>query len=135
MLLRKSEVDIRLAKYTLSTGDAYMNDIGIYHCEQGLEQLLKHILQNYGGMADNNNNNLLKLHDMNVLIGLVEDKAAFSIPDGLKEMASDLTEWRITARYGDEHVGSIATTVNLIRWYDEIRTALEERERCNSSNI
>lgn len=125
MLLRQSEADIRLARYAISTGDAFMCDIAIFHCGQANERLLKFILQKYGGIGENKDDESIRTHDMAVLIDLVERRTAFYVPDRLKELADDLTGWRVEARYGDQHVGSLSVAADLIRCYEEIRIELE----------
>ena len=122
MLLKKAEINIKLAMYASSTGDAFTNDLAIFHCQQALERIMKYILVNYGGMADNDHLN--RLHDITILIKLVEKKTVILIPTAMKELADNLTEWRITSRYGDEHVGSAITSAILIHCYDEIKNEL-----------
>ena len=122
MLLKKAEINIRLARYALSTGDAYMYDLAIFHCQWGLERLLKHILINFGGMSEDPK--LFNTHDMAMLIGRVEAKTNFAVPPKLKEMADDLTEWRVSARYGKDHVGSLSIAIDLMRFYEDLRNEI-----------
>ena len=121
-MLQRSAVNIRLAKYAISTCDAYMCDLAIFHCQWGLERLFIFILENFGGMSDDPR--LSHTHDMAMLIDWVDAKTNFKVPTELKEMADDLTEWRIAARYGEDHVGSLSTAIDLIRFYEDLRNEI-----------
>lgn len=131
MLLNRADADIKLAEFAISpegnpTNDENMIDLAAFHVQQAIEKTLKYILQTEAGMAEGQRG--YKTHDLVSLITMVETKTEFVVPDDLKIIASDVSNWEASSRYG----GSYSGTLNEIRYaiglYKELKEKIENKK-------
>ncbi len=131
MLLRKAEVDIKLAEYAISsegnpTNDENMIDMAAFHVQQAIEKTLKHILRTEAGISETDKG--YKTHDLVSLILMIEEKTDFVVPDGLKEIASDVTGWEASSRYGGSYTGILNEIRQAIDLYKELKEEIGKPE-------
>ncbi len=110
--------DLYVAKLLTSpkgnpSNDEGVLDIAAYHVQQGIEKELKHIMHDICGVPDDTR--VFRTHVIDDLIDQVETQTSFVVPDDVKEIALNLTNWEAQSRYPN----SIASTL------DEITTAIE----------
>ena len=107
MLLERADADIQAAKLLLSpvgnpTNDERMTDLAAYHTQQAIEKILKYVL--HDGMEMDNTAKEFKTHNLFFLIDWIERKSSFTVPDSLKEIADEITDWEANSRYGESSV-------------------------------
>ena len=112
----RAEWDIIVAKLLLlpennPTNDEALTDYAAYHTQQAIEKELKHILHDIIGADDTTKE--FKTHNIADLISQIEERG-YGIPDTIKEIAHDLSEWEAGARY----------SINAIAQKNEIKDAI-----------
>lgn len=104
------KADIKTAKQNLSpvinrTNDELMYNIAAYHAQQAVEKCLKIMLSQYYGMDESDRK--FKIHNIAGLIDMLEIEASnenpipIEIPEDIKIMSADITEWEAASRYND----------------------------------
>lgn len=125
MLLERANADIQAAKLLLSpvgnpTNDERMTDLAAYHAQQAIEKLLKYVL--HDGMGMDNTAREFKTHNLFFLIDWIERKSSFTVPDSLKEMADEITDWEANSRYGESSIAEKDRIQSAIDIYSQLRT-------------
>ena len=97
----KAVRDIKVATYYTSAvgnpdNDEGMYDIAAYHAQQGIEKEIKYILHDIFGADETEKR--FRVHSIPSLISYVEEYGVV-IPDEVKSIAYDVTEWEASSRY------------------------------------
>ena len=124
MLLSKANADIQTAKLLLSpvgnpTNDEQMTDLAAYHTQQGIEKVLKYVL--HEGMGIDDTQRAYKTHNLFFLIDWIERESGFVVPDSLKEMADEITDWEAGSRYGESSIAEKNTIQTAIDIYEKLK--------------
>ncbi len=125
MLLSRANADIQTAKLLLSpignpANDEQMTDLAAYHAQQGIEKILKYVLHEGLGIDDTRRE--YKTHSLFFLIDWIERESGFIVPERLKEMADEITEWEAGSRYGESSVAEKNMIQAAIDIYEDLRT-------------
>ena len=62
-----------------------------------------------------------KTHNLFFLIDWIERESGFIVPDSLKEMADEITDWEAGSRYGESSVAEKNTIQAAIDIYEELK--------------
>ena len=90
------------------TNDESLYGIAAYHAQQATEKCLKVILVNYHGYDQTQRR--YRTHDIAGLLALIEEQETpqkpipIGIPESIKIMSADITEWEANSRYNDNMV-------------------------------
>lgn len=130
MLLVKADADIRVAELLLSpqgnpTNDENIIDLAAFHVQQAIEKTLKHILQTEAGISEDYKG--YKTHDLVSLITMIENKTEFVVPNDLKSMASNISSWESSSRYGGSYKGTLNEIRQAIDLYKELKGEVETK--------
>lgn len=128
LMLNRSKVSLKKAKDALETfgicgGEEWL-DSACFDTQQAIEFLLKGILLEYGVTFD-------KTHDILYLISLLDTTSfKFEKHDNLMLLASTITSWEESGRYGK----GIRTTIDTVRrihniYNNILETFLDEQEQ------
>ena len=114
--------DIKVAKLLLSpsgnpSNDEVLIDCAAYHTQQAVEKELKYILHDLLGVDDTTP--AFKTHRIADIIVSIEEQG-YQIPDSIKEIAHDLTEWESSSRYNSDIVAEHNEISSAIGKYDEL---------------
>ncbi len=137
MLLSKADADIRVAELLISpqgnpTNDENIIDLAAFHVQQAIEKTLKHVLQTEAGISEGYKG--YKTHDLVSLITMVENKTEFVVPDALKNIASDVSSWEASSRYGGSYTGTLNEIRQAIDLFKELREEVENRDSDSVGN-
>lgn len=124
MLLERADADIQAARLLLSsvgnpTNDERMTDLAAYHAQQAIEKLLKYVL--HDGIGADNIAREFKTHNLFYLIDRIERESDFIVPDSLKEMADEITDWEANSRYGESFVSEKNKIQSAVEVYGQLR--------------
>lgn len=116
----RSQADIKVAKYLISaqgnpSNDEGIRDIAAYHVQQAIEKELKHLLHDLNGVDDTTRR--FKTHIIEELIQQAEE-LDLEIPDYVKEIAFDLSEWEAASRYSESSIAVTNEINDAISVYD-----------------
>ena len=125
----KALCDITAARHFNSAvgnpnNDEGLYDIAAYHAQQAIEKELKYILHDIFGADDTLRK--FKTHFIPDLVSQVEEYN-FSVPDDVKDIAYDITEWEASTRYpggGTSDRNEIAEAIhvfeNLAKYVEDV---------------
>ena len=100
-----------------------MIDMAAFHVQQAIEKTLKHIIQTKAGISETDKG--YKTYDLVSLIVMIEERTDFVVPDALKSIASDVTGWEASSRYGGSYTGTLSEIRQAIDLYRELRAEVE----------
>ena len=120
--------DIEVARhYNSAAGnpdnDEGLSDIAAYHAQQAIEKELKYVLHDLCGADETQRK--FKTHTIPALISQVEEYNV-NIPDDVKVIAFDLTEWEASTRYPGGAASNREEIADAIRAYEMLAKHIEE---------
>ena len=120
--------DLAVAKnYNSAKGnpdnDEGLYDIAAYHVQQAFEKELKHIL--YDIYDADETERKFKTHMIPALISQVEEYDV-TIPDDVKSIAYDITEWEANTRYPEGRTSDREEIKDAIRIYEDFSKYVEK---------
>lgn len=126
----RADADLKVAKLLISpignpTHDEMLYDNAAYHLEQAYEKELKYVLHDLLGVDDTTRE--FKTHNIADLISQIED-AEYSIPEAIKEISHDLTEWEASTRYNADISSDLMEIKIAISKFELLKNAVEEIE-------
>ena len=126
----KANADLKVAKLLVSpvgnpTHDEMIYDYAAYHLEQAYEKELKYVLHDLLGVDDTSRE--FKTHNIADLISQIED-AGYNMPEEIKEISHDLTEWEASTRYNADITSDLVEIKSAISKYEILRNAVEDIE-------
>ena len=116
------EGDILAAKSLISpavniTNDERFYDIAAYHVQQAIEKELKYILHDLNDADDTTKD--FRTHNIVSLCKQVE-KYGISLPDDIKDIAFEISEWEAVSRYKGGVINNVSQIKSAIGVYDNL---------------